>query len=98
MEIGLPNKDQRIEIFNIHMAHLKSNNLLSDVDIVELAEITQDRTGAEIESLVQTATMHALLRMTEGGDGNVSTADFLLAMKPLSLEETTNSLLVKTED
>ena len=78
MEIGLPNKDQRIDILNINMAHLQSNNLMSDDDdITELADITVDLTGAAIESLVQSAT---ILRMTEGGDGNVSTADFLLAM------------------
>ena len=73
MEIGLPNKDQRIEILNIHMAHLMTD----DVDITELADITEDLTGAAIESLVQSAR---ILRMTEGRDGNVSTADFLLAM------------------
>ena len=36
--------------------------------------------------------------MIDGGDGRVNAADFLLAMKPLSLDDTTNSLLVKTDD
>ena len=63
------------------MAHLMSNNLLSeDVDITKLADITEDLTGADIESLVQSATTYAIVRMTNGEDGNVSTADFLLAI------------------
>ena len=83
MEIGLPNKDQRMEILNIHMAHLMSNNLLSDdVGIAELADITENLTGADIESLVRSATTYAIVRMTNGEDGNVCTADFLLAMNP----------------
>ena len=63
------------------MARLMSNNLLSeDVDITKLADITEDLTGADIESLVQSATTYAIVRMTNGEDGNVSTADFLLAI------------------
>ena len=63
------------------MAHLMSNNLLSeDVDITKLADITEDLTEADIESLVQSATTYAIVRMTNGEDGNVSTADFLLAI------------------
>ena len=63
------------------MADLRSNNLLSeDVDIAELADITQNFTGAAIESLIRSSRIYSLLRMTKGGDSNVNTADFLLAM------------------
>lgn len=48
-EIHLPDENGRIQILNIHLNKLQKNGYLSkDVNIIELAKITKNYTGAEI--------------------------------------------------
>ena len=59
--IGLPNKDGRVQIFNIHTKKLKAcGGLAPNVNIEELAEMTPNYTGAEIEGVVKAAQSYAL--------------------------------------
>lgn len=61
LEIGLPNEDGRLQIFNIHTKMMKKNNLLArDVDLNELARLTKNYTGAEIEAVCGSARSFAL--------------------------------------
>ena len=61
LEIGLPDEDGRLQIFNIHTAKMKKNNLLAvDVDLNELARKTKNYTGAEIEAVCGSARSYAL--------------------------------------
>jgi SpoVK/Ycf46/Vps4 family AAA+-type ATPase len=63
IEIGLPDKQGRIEILNIHTAKLRRNRCLDpSIDIEELAELTSNYTGAEIEGLINSARSYALCR------------------------------------
>ena len=63
MEIGLPNQEGRIQILNIHTNTMRQNGYLADdVDLVRLADLTKNFTGAEIEGLVKSATSFALER------------------------------------
>ncbi|KAG9510328.1 Vesicle-fusing ATPase 2, partial [Fragariocoptes setiger] len=56
VEIGLPSEEGRREILSIHTKDLKENGKLApDVDINELAKITKNYSGAELEGLVQAA-------------------------------------------
>jgi len=55
--IGPPNKAGRIEIFNIH---LKNIPVSPDVNIEELADLTENYVGADLESLCREAVMLAL--------------------------------------
>ena len=63
VEIGLPDEPGRVQIFNIHTKTMKKNNLLGpDVDINQLAALTKNYTGAEIEAVVKSANSFALNR------------------------------------
>lgn len=61
MEISLPNEEGRVEIFNIHTATMKkSGRMAGDVNIEELAGLTKNFSGAEIEGLVRAAQSSSL--------------------------------------
>ncbi|MDO9097862.1 MAG: CDC48 family AAA ATPase [Candidatus Methanoperedens sp.] len=55
--IGPPSREGRIEIFNIH---LKNTPRSDDVNIEELADLTENYVGSDIESLCREAVMLAL--------------------------------------
>jgi len=53
VEIGLPDEPGRLQILNIHTKKMRENKILEDdVDLKELARLSKNFTGAEIESLV----------------------------------------------
>jgi vesicle-fusing ATPase len=55
IEIGLPKEEGRVQILNIHTAKMRSNGKLGkDVDIEELAKITKNFSGAELEGMQDT--------------------------------------------
>jgi transitional endoplasmic reticulum ATPase len=55
--VGQPNREARKEIFKIHM---KEMPLDDDVDIEELAEMSEGYVGADIEAICREAAMIAL--------------------------------------
>jgi vesicle-fusing ATPase len=91
MEISLPDENGRVQIFRIHTAKMQANGFLAaDVDIDELATLTKNYTGAEIEGVVNSATSFALNRQVDmdnlssapnADDTNISRADFLRALQ-----------------
>jgi vesicle-fusing ATPase len=61
VEIGLPTEKGRLEIINIHTKKMSENGLLeSDVDLQEIARLTKNYTGSELEALVKRASTYAL--------------------------------------
>jgi len=63
MEISLPDEHGRAQILNIHTSKLKKNGKLGgDVDISELARMTQNFSGAELAELVRNAGSTAMYR------------------------------------
>ncbi|CAD7960113.1 unnamed protein product [Amoebophrya sp. A120] len=63
MEIGLANESGRFEILQIHTSDMKKAKRLGpDVDLQELAKITKNYSGAELEGVVRTAVSYALAR------------------------------------
>jgi vesicle-fusing ATPase len=61
IELGLPNEHGRKQIFHIHTKRLaKVGALADDVDLQELAELTPNYTGAEIEGVVKSAHAFAM--------------------------------------
>ena len=61
LEIGLPDEEGRLQIFKIHTNKMKQNGLLAnDVDLNELALVTKNYTGAEIEAVCGSARSFAL--------------------------------------
>ncbi|KAK9679734.1 ATPase family associated with various cellular activities (AAA) [Popillia japonica] len=64
VEISLPNEEGRIQILNIHTAKMRSYNKISpDVDSKELAVLTKNFSGAELEGLIRAAQSTAMNRL-----------------------------------
>lgn len=63
IEIGLPDKDGRVQILNIHTATMAKSGILDDdVSIEEIASLTKNYSGAELMGLVQNASTFSLNR------------------------------------
>ncbi len=73
IEIPLPVETTRLAIFKVHVKHMPR---AKDVDLEELAKLTDNYTGAEIENVVREAGMNAIRSQRE----IVTRADFMFAM------------------
>jgi transitional endoplasmic reticulum ATPase len=60
IELGVPNKDGRKEILQIHTRGMPLSN---DIDIDNTADITYGYVGADLAALCKEAAMHALRRL-----------------------------------
>ncbi|OQR70810.1 vesicle-fusing ATPase 1 isoform 2 [Tropilaelaps mercedesae] len=68
MEIGLPDEHGRVQILNIHTGRMKQHGKLDDdVDLSELAAVTKNFSGAELEGLVRAAQSMAMNRLIKAG-------------------------------
>lgn len=66
MEISLPNEHGRVQILNIHTVNMKKFKKMGpDVDLTELATLTKNFSGAEIEGLVRAAQSTAMNRLVK---------------------------------
>lgn len=81
--IGLPDQNGRAEILKIHTATMRKNNILaSDVDIDELAALTKNFSGAELEGLVRAAQSYAVSKMVKAGKNiEVDTSQELVVLR-----------------
>ena len=91
MEISLPDEDGRRQILKIHTTKMRDNGkMAADVDLQELAHLTRNFSGAEIQGLVKSASSFALQRHIKGGtvaalsddvvDMKIRMADFMGAL------------------
>lgn len=63
MEISLPDEHGRLQILTIHTAKMRENGIMErDVSLPELAGLTKNFSGAEINGLVKSATSFAFNR------------------------------------
>ena len=60
IEIGVPNKDGRLQILQIHTRGMP---LDKDVDLSRLASVTHGFVGADLEALTKEAALHALRKI-----------------------------------
>jgi vesicle-fusing ATPase len=68
MEISLPDEFGRSQILKIHTQKMRDNNVMDrDVDLAELAHLTKNFSGAEINGLVKSATSFAFNRHVKVG-------------------------------
>ncbi len=68
IEISLPDEHGRQQILKIHTAKMKENQILeADVDLNELATLTKNFSGAELNGLVKSATSFAFNRHIKVG-------------------------------
>lgn len=69
VEIGLPDEQGRFDILKIKTAKMKAHNKLDhDVDLGEVAALTKNFSGAELEGLVKAASSSALKRYIHLGN------------------------------
>lgn len=62
LEIKLPTEEGRKEILNVHLSKLIETKKSVDIDILELAKLTINFSGADIVGLINAATSRALFR------------------------------------
>lgn len=68
MEISLPDEYGRSQILKIHTQKMRDNKVMdSDVDLLELASLTKNFSGAEISGLVKSASSFAFNRHVKVG-------------------------------
>eukprot|EP00164_Ancoracysta_twista_P000855 GFYU01001126.1.p1 GENE.GFYU01001126.1~~GFYU01001126.1.p1 ORF type:complete len:742 (-),score=235.70 GFYU01001126.1:162-2387(-) len=65
VQIGLPDEYGRHQILRIHTNKMVDNGILGEVDIPQLAGMTKNYSGAELESVVKTATSFAFDRQID---------------------------------
>ncbi|MFN3268683.1 MAG: AAA family ATPase, partial [Zestosphaera sp.] len=63
IEIPMPNKQERLEILQIHTRNVP---LAEDVNLAKLSEITHGFTGADLAALVKEAALNAIKRVLNG--------------------------------
>jgi len=69
VEVGLPDERGRLQILKIHTSKMAASSYLAaDVDLAELAAVTKNFSGAEIEGLVKSAASFALARNVDMSD------------------------------
>ncbi|GMM57443.1 AAA family ATPase [Maudiozyma humilis] len=70
VEIHLPDEPGRLQIFEIQTKKMRENNMMdTDVDLAELAKLTKNFSGAEIEGLVKSASSFAINKTVNIGKG-----------------------------
>nr|BAJ97688.1 predicted protein [Hordeum vulgare subsp. vulgare] len=107
VEISLPNKKGRKQIFEIHTRKMKESGRLDpEIDFDELAELTKNFSGAEIEGLVRAAVSHALyshIDASKMGSGAIDASaadDIIVTMNEfrMALEEVKPSFGVSEDE
>ena len=79
LAVGLPDKKARYKILNIHS---KNKKMDSDVDLQEIAEKTQQFSGAELENLLNVAAIDAVRKgKTRVSNEEIKDAYFKIIMK-----------------
>jgi vesicle-fusing ATPase len=89
VEISLPSEKGRLEILKIHTKKMEANKLMEkSVSLEELAKLTKNFTGAEIETLVKNANSYALQRGINQKTGEVDITEF----KQVTMKDFENAL------
>ncbi|AGC01871.1 AAA family ATPase [Acanthamoeba polyphaga moumouvirus] len=91
IKIDLPSKEGRIKIFEIHTNKL--SNKLGKINFERLSDLTDGLSGADIESIVELASIYSLERLNEfetiseeiiNEHGKITQDDFICAIKEIS--------------
>ncbi|MCK4380075.1 MAG: AAA family ATPase, partial [Candidatus Lokiarchaeota archaeon] len=96
IEIPIPDKDARIEIFKIH---LQNKPLANDVNIDQMAQELEGYTGADIQAICEDATLLTIRKAVINKNIDTQNADSVKVIK-ISKEEFTESIekILKSAD
>ncbi len=78
IEIPKPDKEARMEIFKIH---LKNKPLDEEVDIDQMAQDLEDYTGADIQAIVEEATLLTIRKAVANSNINTQNAESVKVVK-----------------
>ncbi|MFX1390983.1 MAG: CDC48 family AAA ATPase [Promethearchaeota archaeon] len=78
IEIPMPNKESRVEIFKIH---LKGKPLSEDIDIDQMAQNLEGYTGADIQAICEEATLLTIRKAVVDKNINTQNADSVKVVK-----------------
>ncbi|MFW9894728.1 MAG: CDC48 family AAA ATPase [Candidatus Thorarchaeota archaeon] len=96
IEIPLPDKEARVDIFNIH---LRNKPLASDVNINQMALNLESYTGADIQAICEEATLLTIRRVVVNKNIDTHDANSVKTVKisNTEFEEATNKILKSAE-
>lgn len=85
IEIGLPDRDARVEIFDVHTKRMKENGYLADdVDLEQLAEMTPNYSGADIEGVINSVVSRLIVdKFPTNKDAQATQSDFVEAISEI---------------
>ena len=93
VEIHLPDEKGRLQIFDIQTKKMRENNMMSDdVNLAELAALTNNFSGAEIEGLVKSASSFAINKTVNIGKGATKLNTKDIAKLKVTREDFLNAL------
>lgn len=99
IEIPLPNEEGRRQILTIHTKEMKAHSRLgTDVDIVRLAELTKNFSGAELLGLVKSASSFSLdlcIDTNKGGKGGIGIKEDMAKKIQVSMNDFYEALKLK---
>src|SRR3990167_1754511 len=85
IQIALPNKEGREQIFRIHTSSMRTNQLFSnDISISELADQTENYNGSEIEAVVRGASSNAISEALNSDKNDIEENDVRVTSKHFS--------------
>lgn len=92
VEIKLPDLRGRQQIFNIHTNKMQTNNMIDkNVDINKLSQLTENYSGADIETIVRNSGTMAIHEKLASNQKDISESDIIIKMEHLlkSISEVT---------
>lgn len=99
LEISLPDRNARFEIFTIHTKKMAENSLLEDgIDMMRLAELAKNYTGAEIAAVVRSASSFALERQIELRKAEQAVEEIEVKKKHSEIGKNEETIRVSMED
>ena len=97
VEIQLPDEEGRVQIFEIQTKKMRENNMLAtDVSLKELASLTKNFSGAEIEGLVKSASSFAINKTVNIGTGATKLKTKDIANMKVTRQDFLNACLLYT--
>lgn len=79
IEVGLPDLEGRKQIFRIHTEKMKSSNMIDkNINFDQIAKLTENYSGAEIEAVVKNASARAIHKQLSSNKEEINESDIIV--------------------